>query len=146
MTLLSSYLWPGNVRELRNVLERVFVETQAEVIGVRAFAEWIGERQDFSPGEWGARSDLPATRQPILAPYEAVHEDALVVRTEGVPAVSVGHRPSTRPRNLSAASIRNACRETGGNMAAAARQLGVHRATLYRYIDKHKLSREDLSS
>lgn len=45
--LLQSYLWPGNVRELRNVLERVYIETESEVISARSFAEWIRERQDF---------------------------------------------------------------------------------------------------
>lgn len=146
MTLLSSYLWPGNVRELRNVLERVFVETQAEVIGVRAFAEWISERQDFSPGDWGGRDDLPAARPTILAPYESGLVETQVERGKAVPTVLVGHRPSTRPRNLSAAAIRSACAQTGGNIAAAARLLGVHRATLYRYIDKHKLTPEELST
>ncbi|NIQ92959.1 MAG: hypothetical protein GWN87_01160, partial [Desulfuromonadales bacterium] len=56
--LLQSYLWPGNVRELRNVLERVFVEADTEVIGARAFAEWVRERQDFSPGDWGVATEV----------------------------------------------------------------------------------------
>ncbi len=56
MLLLRAYLWPGNVRELRNVLERVFIESQSEVIGARAFREWVNERQDFSPGDWGPSS------------------------------------------------------------------------------------------
>lgn len=146
MTLLDSYLWPGNVRELRNVLERVFVETQAEVIGVRAFAEWVSERQDFSPGDWGGRGDLQAPQQAILAPYESAQEgDARALTHELAPEVST-FRPTTRPRNLSVAVIRNAAAQTGGNLAAAARLLGVHRATLYRYIKKHNLSSEDLSS
>ena len=50
MALLSDYAWPGNIRELRNVLERVYVETGGEVIGRKAFDEWVEEREQFSPG------------------------------------------------------------------------------------------------
>jgi sigma-54 specific flagellar transcriptional regulator A len=147
MTLLSSYLWPGNVRELRNVLERVFVETQAEVVGVRAFTEWVSERQDFSPGEWGVRNEFPVERSAVIASYEPERESQPF--RESTPSSknkqAPGYRSTTRPRNLTAETIRLACRQTGGNLAAAARLLGVHRATLYRYIAKHDLDKETLS-
>jgi len=52
MRLLGEYHWPGNVRELRNVLERVYVETRANVIGANAFTEWIRERDYLSAGSW----------------------------------------------------------------------------------------------
>nr|NIS39764.1 AAA domain-containing protein [Desulfuromonadales bacterium] len=154
LELLQSYLWPGNIRELRNVLERVFVETQAEVIGARAFAEWVRERHDFSPGEW----DLEAARQlsgpavappyplqserPLLAsPEQAIHDADLVP-----PAPVHGETRSTRPAKLAEDDIRRAYRAAEGNIADAARLLGVHRATLYRYLEKLGLSREDLEA
>ena len=62
MDLLQSYLWPGNIRELRNVLERVCIETPGEVIGARAFSDWVRERQAFTPGDWS-----PETPQPIVS-------------------------------------------------------------------------------
>ncbi|PLX75495.1 MAG: sigma-54-dependent Fis family transcriptional regulator [Desulfuromonas sp.] len=135
--LLRSYLWPGNVRELRNVLERVFVESDTEVIGARAFAEWVRERQDFSPGDWGVATEVRAPQlPPVLASYD--------------PSIPAGgemssSRHSTRPANLTVDSIRRAYRQAGGNLAEAARQLGCHRATLYRYLQKFGLSRDDLS-
>ncbi len=144
MLLLSSYLWPGNVRELRNVLERVFVETQAEVIGVRAFAEWVGERQDFSPGEWGVRTEFPGVRQAVIAPYEPTVYAPPAAEKQSFHAAISGCRPSTRPRNLDADAIKNVCAQTKGNITAAARLLGVHRATLYRYIEKHQIDKVDL--
>ena len=134
MALLDAYLWPGNVRELRNVLERVFVETHAEVIGARAFREWVRERQDFSPGEWGPESAPPPAA--VSPPWPL----------PGTPAEEPEppRRRSTRPANLDPDDIRRAWQQSGGNLTAAARRLGVHRATLYRYLDRLGLSRNDL--
>jgi sigma-54 specific flagellar transcriptional regulator A len=53
-------------------------------------------------------------------------------------------RRSTRPVNLSEAAIRRAYQAADGNLAAAARLLGIHRATLYRYLKKLGISRDDL--
>ncbi len=146
LNLLESYLWPGNIRELRNVLERVFVETEAEVIGARAFAEWVRERQDFSPGDWDLQSSDRQGAMSIAPPYPLLEkppaqalEAQLLSSSEG-PAY--GH--STRPVDLDEAEIRRAYAAAGGNLTAAARLLGVHRATLYRYLDKLGISRQDL--
>jgi len=139
MTLLRSYLWPGNVRELRNVLERVFVEADAEVIGARAFTEWVRERQDFSPGDWGMATEIrSSTAPPVLAGYEpaAPSGEHLVGGSSA--------RRTTQPANLPAEAIRAAYRQADGNLAAAARRLGVHRATFYRYLKKYGITRDDL--
>jgi len=134
MALLDAYLWPGNVRELRNVLERVFVETHAEVIGARAFREWVRERQDFTPGEWGP--EPPLADAAVVPPWPL----------PGAPAVapSAPARRSTRPVNLEPAAIRRAWQASGGNLTATARLLGVHRATLYRSLERLGLSRAAL--
>lgn len=122
MELLQAYMWPGNVRELRNVIERVFVENRAQVIGARAFSEWVRERQNFVSPRW---DETPLPRHDALElPY--------VVRAE----------QSRKP--LDANSIRAAYAASSGNMSAAARLLGVHRATLYRHLQRLGLEREEL--
>jgi transcriptional regulator of acetoin/glycerol metabolism len=150
LSLLQAYLWPGNIRELRNVLERVFIENQSEVIGARAFREWVVERQDFSPGDWGP-DRLSAPSASLALPYPLSNERVLLSRPDRLkltaPAATRVEMQSrtTQPVNLEVASIREACQAANGNLSAAARLLGVHRATLYRYLQKHGLSREDLS-
>jgi len=146
MELLEAYLWPGNVRELRNVLERVYVETESEVIGSRAFAEWVRERQDFAPGDWGEKSS-----QRTIAPPFPLSTDRKLLTTgspdliEAELVSSRGFRSrNTRPADLDEKQIRKAYQATSGNLAAAARLLGVHRATLYRYLEKLGLTRQDL--
>ena len=148
MTLLQAYLWPGNVRELRNVLERVFIENHSEVIGARAFKEWVQERQDFSPGDWGP-GNMGVEGDAMALPYPLPASRVLLSRPERL-ALDAGHgslKPverTTQPVNLDETMVRNAWAATGGNLAAAARQLGVHRATLYRYMKKLGLTRESL--
>jgi len=44
-------------------------------------------------------------------------------------------RPRSRRRKLNPQALQDALRKTGGNKLQAARLLGVHRSTLYRYID-----------
>jgi len=150
LALLRSYLWPGNIRELRNVLERVYVETGTEVIGARAFADWIRERREFLPGDWRPAA-ATGSRAAIAPPWPLPSQQRLIASPAGdLPeAELVGGRPgrgprSTRPAELDADEIKNAYRVAGGNLTAAARLLGVHRATLYRYMERLGLDREDM--
>lgn len=140
MDLLQAYLWPGNIRELRNVLERVFIETPGEVIGIRAFSEWVRERQDFAPGDWTPET-APPINAPINPPGTPLLEAAPVLEAEVLssPAVRTGVLAPLTEEN-----IRQAYHACDRNLTHAARQLGVHRATLYRHLDRLGLSRDDL--
>jgi len=125
MELLQSYMWPGNVRELRNVIERVFVENRATVIGARAFSEWVRERQNFIKPRWDEVE--PAKPEALELPYSM-----------SPPKVS---NPAV---HLDAATIKAAYVACDGNLSAAARQLGVHRATLYRHMKRLGIDRSQL--
>jgi len=151
MSLLQAYLWPGNIRELRNVLERVFIESHSDVIGARAFREWVQERQDFSPGDWGPGS-MGDSRGALALPYPLAADRILLSRQEPLSLMTPAHDSlrgpvrTTHPVDLDGDAIRAAWVSSGGNLAAAARKLGVHRATLYRYMKKLGLSRASLEA
>jgi transcriptional regulator with PAS, ATPase and Fis domain len=136
--LLQAYLWPGNVRELRNVLERVVVEAETEALSARAFAEWIRERQQFAPPAAAVRSDNPHNLPVVFAARRGA-ENNLAADLVAVPQVS-GRRAA-----LTENMIRAAYLAADGNLSAAARRLGVHRATLYRHLQRLQLSRDSLS-
>ena len=135
--LLQAYLWPGNIRELRNVIERVVVEAETEAIGARAFSEWIGERQQFATGGQASPPSERRKQLPVVIP-SPTSADSFSIQ----PAVS---RQLSGKVELSEETIREAYRQAGGNISAAARQLGVHRATLYRHLQRLNLQRDDLS-
>ena len=136
--LLQSYLWPGNIRELKNVIERVVVESETEAVGARAFSEWIHERQQFSGAVSSLSVETPRENLPAVIPYSSIAQPPLSS------AVSV-QLPLGQRVELSEDLIRQAYRDEGGNLSAAARRLGVHRATLYRHLQRLNLTREDLS-
>jgi sigma-54 specific flagellar transcriptional regulator A len=149
VSLLQSYLWPGNIRELRNVLERVFIETQADIIGARAFGEWVRERQDFLAESRDSRVQSPSSLPAVILPQHAARRVEVatgpvsnVLEAEFYSGTERGR--STRPVNLTEKAIRRAYGDARGNLADAARRLGVHRATLYRYLQKLGLSRANL--
>ncbi len=136
--LLQSYLWPGNVRELRNVIERVVVESEAEAIGARAFSEWAGERHQFASSSRFTPSDENRHNLPLAIPYPQADQGFASQSSTscGVPGQRI---------ELSEESIRQAYQKANQNLSAAARSLGVHRATLYRHLQRLNLTRDDLS-
>src|SRR5712691_5353409 len=172
MALLADYDWPGNIRELRNVLERVYVETVGEVIGRRAFDEWVEERSQFSPGAWDieARQTSLAERPVLITPYPGAGAYRIVparlpAGPETPPTIEVAPTaftyldtptqtrpaplegtPPADPQELTPERLAQAYRRAAGNLTRAARLLGVHRATLYRRMQSLGLRRDDLAA
>jgi DNA-binding NtrC family response regulator len=108
LAVLTNYEFPGNVRELRNIIERALIESSGAAI-LPSHLHLLRR---------GARTSAPEIR---------------------------GEKPSASardlPLNLAQAEdllIQRALQETDGNIADAARLLGVHRTRIYR-----KLARED---
>jgi DNA-binding NtrC family response regulator len=108
--LLQQAAWPGNVRELRNVIERACILTDSRIIGERELATAM-----------------------ITAPSAVLEE------TKSEAAEDSAEKNDPESTLLSTAQrdqITKVLKQVGGNKAAAAKQLGMSRRSLYRWIDR----------
>jgi Nif-specific regulatory protein len=111
---LTAYPWPGNVRELENVIERALILARGTEI---------------------TTADLEFTRR--LSPPAPT---AAVAAAASAPAARDGARPlHERLQEQERAAIVAAIDQAQGNIAHAARSLGINRSTLYYRLRKHGL-------
>lgn len=114
LALLSAQVWRGNIRELRNVLEQATMRSESHRI--------------------------------IPSQLEAVLREAGIAQVEPVPAISLadvvipGSAAAVRPlaeqvADLERQAIAAAMGAARGNKVAAAKMLGISRATLYGRLD-----------
>ncbi len=114
---LQAYPWPGNVRELENIIERAMILTRGPTLS--AVDLDFGRRPLTTPGT------RPSERQ-MAAVADPGKSDA---------GRSLYKRLSDQERSEIIASVER-CQ---GNIAHAARALGVNRSTLYYRMRKHGL-------
>ncbi len=111
LALLAAQHWRGNIRELRNVLEQAALHAESD-------------RLDAAHMEAVLRLAGVAQIQPALRAAEAPADSDMLLA------------PLARQvRALEQRAIAAALRATGGNKLAAARLLGISRATLYERLD-----------
>lgn len=138
LALMRSYSWPGNIRELRNELGRAFMLTEDNVIkpGNLSFASELRAgrfvRQSFphSSAEKGsAETALPSSLEPVADPVDAQQKPfwkSLDGHVEGS-ITGLKSERAERERELIVSAL-EACHF---NCTRAARELGIHRTTLY---------------
>lgn len=114
--VLRGYSWPGNVRELKNVLNRVALLMEGEVLDTATL-------ERFAPEV--AKGSNVCTASPGLDPFDLVFG-------RGLPLAEVRKR-------IEAALIYQALQKTGGNIAAAARLLGMKRPRLSQLVKEYGL-------
>jgi two-component system, NtrC family, response regulator AtoC len=109
LATLSTYPWPGNVRELENVIERAMILASGPTLSV-------------SDLDFGRRLSMtPAGGAPLVA--------------DSGEGRSLYRRLSEQERGEIVAAVESA----QGNIAHAARTLGINRSTLYYRMRKHGL-------
>ena len=112
---LQGYAWPGNVRELENVIERATIVAHGQEI--------VAADLDF-----GRRATSAAGAGPAAVPVLAQ------------PLAALAGRPlAARLLEEERREIVAAIERCGGNIAGAARTLGINRSTLYYRLRKHGL-------
>ena len=108
LALLAGQHWRGNIRELRNVLEQLAMRSDRQRVDAAEVRRVLAET--------GVQAIAAA--EPLAQPEEEGHAALLRPLAEQVAA-------------LEARAIAAALAQTGGNKLAAARLLGISRATLY---------------
>jgi sigma-54 dependent transcriptional regulator, acetoin dehydrogenase operon transcriptional activator AcoR len=116
MTLFERCTWPGNFRQLGNLLRTAaaMVDDDGEI------------RREHLPDDF-----FDDVREGD-APSSAGATGATEGQPAGVSDTPVGAPSSTRLQDVTAHAITAALARHGGNVSAAARSLGVSRATIYR--------------
>lgn len=115
--LFRSYRWPGNVRELRNIVERIVLLEDDEVL-----------REDHLPGE-------------MVAQVEAVPRvlrDALAARGDGEDGMAT-------LAEVEQDHILRVLEDSGGNRSQAARTLGISRQSLIERLKRIAATRGSLT-
>jgi len=126
MALFQCHPWPGNVRELENLIERAVILCSTETIRI---ADLPVTFQDF------------ARENPEPLPAESRVEPA----SAGSPRELWQLRKRARDQatvELELKLVSGAIERSRGNVAKAARELGVSRAQLYRLMDRHGLRKK----
>jgi DNA-binding NtrC family response regulator len=116
---MSRYPWPGNVRELQNVVHRCMLVADGEEVRLADLP-----------------SEIHASILPPLPPPPAPASSApqTPVPPESTTREILGENEVISLAALERRAIENALRATKGNMARAAKLLGVGRTTLYRRL------------
>ncbi len=127
---LADHAWPGNIRELRNVLEQAALMTDGQVL------EADDITAAFSAGGSPPRPATGPLRQPSPPLQERRPAAALRATAAADDPAPVAAEPAMQPlpqaiAELERRAIRQALALAGGNKLAAARMLGIARATLY---------------
>jgi DNA-binding NtrC family response regulator len=118
LSKLREYNWPGNVRELENIVERAMILAKGAPLAASHLD--FGKRATSSASQSGA---VPAIAAPPLA--SASTED--------------GKSLAERLLDSERKEIVAAVEKSRGNIASAARMLGINRSTLYYRLRKHGL-------
>jgi DNA-binding NtrC family response regulator len=115
MAVLQRHSWPGNVRELRNAVEAATVTARGGVIGPEHLPDSTRATASATADEVGRLAARLSDAAPEGGKYAAVHdafEKAVVAHLLGL---------------------------VGGNQVQAARQLGIHRTTLRKLMERYGL-------
>jgi two-component system response regulator AtoC len=118
---LREYNWPGNVRELENIIERAMILARG--------APLAATHLDF-----GRRGQVPASQSGAVPVVPAV-----AAAPAAAASAEDGKSLAERLLDSERKEIVAAVEKSRGNIASAARQLGINRSTLYYRLRKHGL-------
>ncbi len=119
LELLSKYQWPGNIRELENAIERALL---------------LSDGFELRPVDFQSQADWLKTH--FEMPKQADDDDPELLEDfegEGIRTLAEIERDA----------VWQAVDAANGNVALAARRLGIARGTLYKKMEEHGLSNRE---
>ena len=138
LDLFRSYPWPGNVRELRNVVDAMVALADGDVLDL---ADVPADIRRSSARPEGAPP-------PAFAPSAPIGGWPMATPAPHTPHHAPHHVPHAMPasrREMQAAeriAILAQVEAAGGNLAEAARRLGIARSTLYLKLARYRDERD----
>ncbi len=111
MALLISYDWPGNVRELENAIQYALLKCKGRLIEPSHLPENISH---------------DVQKRIITLPLSVSARKTLASKKKG-----------RRPKPITVEMVKNALKATDNNRKKASEILGISRATLYRFMERH---------
>jgi two-component system response regulator AtoC len=129
VSMLQSYAWPGNVRELENVIERAIIVARGNELSA----------VDLDFGRRGGAPAMPQTQPPVASAAPGAPGTVSAPMTTTGSAGGAARPLAARRLDQEKNEIMAAIDRNAGNIAGAARALGINRSTLYYRLRKHGL-------
>jgi DNA-binding NtrC family response regulator len=125
--LWMAYGFPGNVRELRNIVIRLTTKHAGQMVGRTELAEELDFQAQAGPGAGADDPFAPSVEAAlaVLASRRTIDLDSNLREWEGC-------------------FVEAALQLTRGNLAQAARMLGMHRTTLYSRMQSRDIAASDI--
>lgn len=114
LRFFQNYSWPGNIRELRNMVERLVVISDSNVINIsKDYVSNMVHRGEINPKV----QDEPEASQVLSEEdYSLPFKEAL--------------------HNFEQDYVNHVLQRCGGNVSKAAKELGLHRSSLYNILNR----------
>ena len=135
--VLTSYGWPGNARQLRHFMEKVRIICDSSVISGEA-ASYVIENYE-PPCGMEQIGDWTASQEGHGNGNDKVYGGSGDGGRESLSQESLKRMDLSREslsQEITEQLLMQAIEQAGGNKTKAARILGVHRSTVWRYIKK----------
>ncbi len=133
LRLMNAYAWPGNVRELKNIVERLAILTDADLIDAAHLpAELRVAGMDFArepvaPPEAAPPAAGGATAAPLPGTWEEFKELKRRVREAAI-------------EDLEKRFLLQALERAGGNVTRAAESVGMQRTNFHALLAKYNIT------
>lgn len=135
VAFISSYSWPGNIRQLKHAIYSAYYTCEKGVIKVDDFPAYLTTEKDtLFPSFDGDRND-PSSAIKVPDATETLESTSLRESGAGEAAVRAQSAlPTLSLRELERLAIDEALKRTSNDAVAAAKLLGISKATMYRKL------------